>query len=251
MSRQGYRYQLFQDTVRNAAALTQDRPIVNVNLLSFKPQQQEGGQEQQPSAQVLTQAQRSFLSYWVALVDMISGVGGKVILAGQVANVEGTAAPIHGWECVAFVYYPTIDAYKRVVDQDQFLQIKHLRRAAVHRSVLYTTCGLRQADGVVADLEEAVKVFERAAPPINVGSLTPPQTQNCCLDITTDGAFAAKSGYHLEGVTQLVGDAGYTPWKFFRVRGPGVEDTTPRDDRHHSVTIVLKPLPTASLRSKL
>ena len=232
------RYELFHNTVRHAATLTKDSPIVNANLLSFRPEPSDVSSAKPSTSATassngereLTEAQRSFLAYWVALTQMIRDVGGRVILAAEVESVVGSAAQLHGWQCVAFVFYPSMAHYRKVIERDQFLQIKHLRRAAVNRSVLYTTVAVNPAE-----IEAAVSAFERAD-----------ALHTATLDITTDLRFAEQHGYHLKGVTQLVGDAGYNPWRFFRIRSGG-EVATPLGDHHHSVSFNLRSL--ASLRN--
>lgn len=234
------RYDLFHRAVDHAATLTKDLPIVNVNLITFKADGANGATAAAAAplptsssdatslrTRPLSSAQESFLHYWVALTQMIDEVGGRVIFAAEVESVLGSAAPIHGWQCVAFVFYPSIEHYRRVIERDQFLQIKHLRRAAVDKSVLYTSIAVDPEHAA-----DALAAFERA-------ELQPTST----LDITTDQHFAERHGYHLKGVAQLVGDAGYTPWRFFRIRRLG-EPPNPRDDQHHSVSFSLRSLAT-------
>ena len=184
------RFQLLSSALSYyASSLAAEGPIYNVNLLSFRGAE---GPEREKSLGLL-------LEYWIALGAIIeTKAEGQILLLGEVRRVCGDAtAALHPWQAIAIVRYPSLRHYHRVIQEDAFLQIKHLRRASLQRSVLYATTMDDKSS-----LEQLLALNKASEVRMTIG-MTKLERKD------EHGAVA------LTGAALLVGEAGYVPWRYF------------------------------------
>ncbi|MDA8137641.1 MAG: DUF1330 domain-containing protein [Desulfobacteraceae bacterium] len=103
-----------------AAAETNDKPFVMLNLLKFK---QEGGREY-------------YLRYIAASGPFVKGVGAEVLYFGkanELLNGDET------WDVVMLVKYPSRKAFLQMANDPGYLKTHEFRAEALERAVLYAT----------------------------------------------------------------------------------------------------------------
>ncbi|HLM30055.1 MAG TPA: DUF1330 domain-containing protein [Solirubrobacterales bacterium] len=106
-----------------------ERPVVMLNLLDFKPG---GGRERSEE-------------YAEAVGPLLEQAGAKVIFAAT------AAAPLIGpseWDVVALVEYPTRRVFLEMVSSEKYLEIAHLRTEALDRSELHPLDRLPEGDAL-------------------------------------------------------------------------------------------------------
>jgi len=106
----------------------EDSPVVMLNLLAFKA---DGGRER-------------YEEYGAAVAPLLSGVGGRLVFAGEPA-----AAMIgdHSWDLVVLVEYPTRQAFLDMIGSAAYQEIAHLRTEALDRGELHP---MDSADELIA-----------------------------------------------------------------------------------------------------
>lgn len=97
-------------------------PVVMLNLLRFKP---DGGRE-------------SYDRYVEEIVPFLERVGGRVVYVGDTGTTL-VAPEGHDWDCVLLVWYPSREAFSRMVADPEYQQITGLRTAALSEAVLQAT----------------------------------------------------------------------------------------------------------------
>jgi uncharacterized protein (DUF1330 family) len=95
-------------------------PVVMLNLLKFKP---EGGLA-------------SYARYAEEADKFLRGVGGKAIYLGKMKEL---LIGHEAWDVLILVRYPSRDAFLKMVNNPEYLEIHKYRAAAIERSVLYAT----------------------------------------------------------------------------------------------------------------
>jgi uncharacterized protein (DUF1330 family) len=95
-----------------------DRPVVMLNLLKFKP---EGGLA-------------SYGLYVKETEKFLTEVGGKVIFLGKAKEL---LIGHEAWDVLMLVKYPSRKAFLSMVNNPDYLEIHKYRAAAIERSVLY------------------------------------------------------------------------------------------------------------------
>jgi uncharacterized protein (DUF1330 family) len=101
-----------------AARAAEDKPVVMLNLLRFKP---DGGQER-------------YVEYGAAVAPSLEKVGGRIVWAGEPAQ------PLlgeEGWDMVALVEYPSRQAFLEMIGSAEYQEIGHLRTEALELGELH------------------------------------------------------------------------------------------------------------------
>jgi uncharacterized protein (DUF1330 family) len=101
-----------------AARAGEQRPVVMLNLLRFKP---DGGQER-------------YMEYGAAVAPSLEKVGGRIVWAGE------PATPLlgeQGWDMVALVEYPSRQAFLDMIGSPEYQEIGHLRTEALELGELH------------------------------------------------------------------------------------------------------------------
>jgi len=101
-----------------AARVGEERPVVMLNLLRFKP---DGGQER-------------YMEYGAAVAPALEKAGGRIVWAGE------PAAPLLGekaWDMVALVEYPSRQAFLDMIGSPEYREIGHLRTEALELGELH------------------------------------------------------------------------------------------------------------------
>jgi uncharacterized protein (DUF1330 family) len=95
-----------------------DGPVVMLNLLAFAP---DGGAER-------------YAEYTAAVQPLLERVGGRLIFAGM------AGPPVIGdesWDVVAFVEYPSRQAFLDMISSPEYLEVTQLRTEGLRRSELH------------------------------------------------------------------------------------------------------------------
>jgi uncharacterized protein (DUF1330 family) len=101
-----------------AARAAEDKPVVMLNLLRFKP---DGGQER-------------YVEYGAAVAPSLEKVGGRIVWAGEPGQ------PLlgeEGWDMVALVEYPSRQAFLEMIGSAEYQEIGHLRTEALDLGELH------------------------------------------------------------------------------------------------------------------
>lgn len=109
-----------------SARTGEDRPVVMLNLLAFRP---DGGEER-------------YMEYGAAVAPLLEQVGGRIVFAGRSAPAllgDGS------WDMVALVEYPSRQAFLDMVGSKEYQAIAHLRTEALSRGELHPMDALPDA----------------------------------------------------------------------------------------------------------
>src|SRR3954453_14750587 len=98
-----------------------DRPVVMLNLLRFKP-------DGRPSYEAYAERIRPFLEQ----------VGAEIVYLGDCGTVV-VAPQSHAWDAVLLVRYPSRRAFSDMVRNPDYQAITHLRTEALSDAVLQAT----------------------------------------------------------------------------------------------------------------
>ncbi len=116
-----------------------DKPIIMVNLLRFNEKANyididigcvDYGKE--------CSGRRAYKSYSKEVVKLLWEVGGQVVWIGSVRS-SLILPDEESWDEVGLVYYPSREAFKRMVTSDAYQEIVHHRSAALEDSRLIET----------------------------------------------------------------------------------------------------------------
>ncbi|MGF7146722.1 uncharacterized protein (DUF1330 family) [Sphingomonas zeicaulis] len=114
---------LIESELQRFAAETDDRPIVMLNLLRFRP---DGGRER-------------YDEYIAAVGPLLGRYGGELVYVGEGLPALSAEAG-QAWDMVALVRYPSRKAFTDMVaDPDYDEKAGHLREAALVEAVLQPT----------------------------------------------------------------------------------------------------------------
>lgn len=97
-----------------------DKPVVMLNLLKFKP---EGGID-------------SYAQYSKKVVPFLEAAGGEMIFLGKAKEVLHGNKDYDNWDAVMLVRYPSRKALAKMGDEPGFREIHQYRKAGLERAVL-------------------------------------------------------------------------------------------------------------------
>jgi uncharacterized protein (DUF1330 family) len=100
------------------AAAPDEGPVVMLNLLKFKPGQEE-----------------SYLRYGDAAQDMIEERGGRLLWSGRAEQVL-IGDPAADWDAVLLVEYPSRQAFIEMVSSPAYLEAHADREAGLDRTIV-------------------------------------------------------------------------------------------------------------------
>jgi uncharacterized protein (DUF1330 family) len=106
------------DHFQALAAAPDEGPVVMLNLLKFKPGQEE-----------------SYLRYGDAAQDMIEERGGRLLWSGRAEQVL-IGDPAADWDAVLLVEYPSRQAFIEMVSSPAYLEAHADREAGLDRTIV-------------------------------------------------------------------------------------------------------------------
>jgi uncharacterized protein (DUF1330 family) len=101
-----------------AERIGEDRPVVMLNLLAFKPA---GGRER-------------YGQYGAAVAPLVEKAGGRIVFLGDPGLV---LLGEDSWDLVVLVEYPTRQAFLDMIGSGEYQAIGHLRTEALARGELH------------------------------------------------------------------------------------------------------------------
>ena len=151
-----------------------DKPIIMVNLLRFNEKADYTGVEKNHVDYGKDcSGRRAYKSYSKEVIKLLWEVGGQILWLGNVR--DSLIIPEHeSWDEVALVYYPSREAFKRMVTSDAYQQIVHHRSAALDDSRLIETKAQRLPKMILSAAKGAFRLkslFKPKIGDVNVGAL--------------------------------------------------------------------------------
>lgn len=108
-----------QDQFQAFAARGGEGPVTMLNLIKLKP---DGGRAM-------------YLEYVSKVQEMLAGVGGKAVFAGQGAELL-IGRDDENWDFILLIQYPKRQSLIDMATSPAYKQIRHLRDDSLERSVL-------------------------------------------------------------------------------------------------------------------
>lgn len=151
-----------------------DKPIIMVNLLRFNEKADYSNIENNHADYGKDcSGRRAYKNYSKEVIKLLWEVGGQILWLGNVR--DSLIIPEHeSWDEVALVYYPSREAFKRMVTSDAYLEIVHHRSAALDDSRLIETKAQRLPKLVLSAAKGAYRLKSLLMPKVgdvNVGAL--------------------------------------------------------------------------------
>ena len=116
-----------------------NKPIIMVNLLRFNEKANYSTIEKSHADYAKDcSGRRAYKNYSKEVIKLLWEVGGQILWLGNVR--DSLIIPEHeSWDEVALVYYPSREAFKRMITSDAYQKIVHHRSAALEDSRLIET----------------------------------------------------------------------------------------------------------------